>query len=111
LDEIPEEERQMLLSKLLGIMDGNNEIKLLISSREEYDISRILKGKAKTIRVDRKNLGTIQAYINQRTEVWFRNTEFSTKAVSEIQSLLAPLAANANGQSRFARLHLSIGSI
>jgi hypothetical protein len=103
LDEIPEQERQMLLSKLLTIVDGNNEVKLLISSREEYDISRILKEKAKAIRVDSKNSGSIQAYINRRTQVWFRNTDFTAMAMSEIQGLLAPLAANARGRSRFAR--------
>src|SRR5215471_11929028 len=90
LDEIPEQERQMLLSKLLAIADGNDEVKLLISSREEYDISRILKEKAKTIRVDSKNSGSIQTYVSQRTRVWFQNTDFSEMAMYEIQSLLAP---------------------
>jgi hypothetical protein len=103
LDEIPEQERQMLLSKLLAIMDGNNELKVIISSREEYDICRILKEKARMIRVDSKNSGSIQTYINRRTQVWFQNTDFSAMAMSEIQGLLAPLAANARGQSRLVR--------
>ncbi|KAH0566067.1 hypothetical protein GP486_000532 [Trichoglossum hirsutum] len=106
LDEIPEQERQMLLSKLLTIIERNNEVKLLISSRGEYDISRILKEKAKAIQVDSRNSGSIQAYINQRIQVWFRNTEFSAIAKSEIQGLLAPLAANARGMFLYARIIL-----
>jgi hypothetical protein len=97
LDEIAELERQMILHQLLDILKNTDEMKLLISSRHEDDIARILND-AQTIRMDRKNAGCIQAYITRRTQKWLGNFNFDAQACSEISALLSPLAAKAKGK-------------
>jgi hypothetical protein len=98
LDEIAELERQMTLHQLLDILKDCDETKLLISSRHEDDMARILKDDAQTIRVDHKNAGCIQAYITRRTQKWLGNFNFDEQACSEIRALLFPLAAKAKGK-------------
>jgi len=104
LDEIAELDRQIFLVELLNILKDSNEIKLLISSRQEDDIARTLKDNAKIIRVDNRNAGSIQAYITRSTQYWFQNTPFNAEAQSEIQGLLAPLAANTKGETEWSFL-------
>jgi len=104
LDEIAELDRRIFLHELLNILKDSDEIKLLISSRQEDDISRILEDNAQVIRVDNRNAGSIQAYINRSTQSWFQNVHFNAEAQSEIQGLLAPLAANAKGETECSLL-------
>lgn len=99
LDEIAELDRQILLLGLLGILKDVDETKLLISSRQEDDIARILKDNAQIIRADNRNAGSIQTFITSRTQSWFKNSHFDAEIESEIQGLLAPLAANAKGET------------
>jgi hypothetical protein len=98
LDETSELERQRALDELLAIIKDNDEIKLLISSRNEDDLARILKDDAVVIRVDHRNSGCVQAYLTSRTQRWFDKSQFEADACSEIRALLAPLAANADGK-------------
>jgi hypothetical protein len=99
LDEITELDSRILLLGLLNILKDVDEIKLLISSRQEDDIAKILKDNAQIIRVDHRNAGSIQAFITSQTQSWFKNTHFDAEVESEIQGLLAPLAANAKGET------------
>jgi hypothetical protein len=98
LDEITELERQMTLQTLLDILNHCDETKLLLSSRIEDDIARIVKDNAQTIRVDHKNAGCLQAYTTSRAQKWLHNSGFDEQACSEVKSLLAPLAAKAKGK-------------
>lgn len=98
LDEITELERHMTLRILLDILNNCDETKLLISSRIEDDIDSVMKGNAKTIRVDHKNAGCLQAYITSRAQQWLHDSNFDGQACSEIKALLAPLAAKAKGK-------------
>lgn len=98
LDEITELERQMTLRTLLDILDDCDETKFLISSRFEDDITRILKDRAESIRVDHKNAGCLQAYVTSRTQKWLQDSDFDAQTCLEIKALLAPLAAKANGK-------------
>ena len=98
LDEIGELERQMILLHLLDVLKDCDKVKLLISSRYEDDIIRVLKDDAQTIRVDHQNAGCIQAYITRRTQKWLSNFNFDEQACLEIYGLLFPLAAKAKGK-------------
>ena len=96
MDEIDETERCRLLKRLLDVSKTCQEVKILISSRGEADIADLLKDQV-SIRVDSRNAGSIQTFVNQRTEEWFSKCNFLPEAQAEIQGLLAPLASNAKG--------------
>jgi NACHT domain len=101
LDEIGELERYGILKRLLDLSKTCQEAKILISSRAEADITDLLKDQV-SIRVDSQNRGSIQTFVNRRTEEWFRKCSFLPEAQIEIQGLLAPLASNANGMYTLA---------
>lgn len=98
LDEVEEGERQIILDALLKVLNRCSQMKLCISSRPEHDISRALKMSAEVIRVNHNNSGCIQAYVTKRTNEWLDQQEgLEDNARSEIQGILAPLSAKANG--------------
>lgn len=96
LDEMDQVERRILLEQLCKL-DGCTEAKLLVSSRAEDDIGEVLKTKATSILVHKKNSASIQAYVNRRIQSWMDTTNFVQPARQQIRHLLAPLAANADG--------------
>lgn len=97
VDEIDDIERGRLLNRLLDLSKDCEETKILISSRPEEDITRILNSRSAIIRVDNRNAGSIQAFVTRRTQEWFLDRDFLPEARAEIEGLLAPLASNAKG--------------
>ena len=97
LDEIAELERCQLIKQLMQVSISCKEAKILISSRPEFDISEALKDKATIIRVDHKNSGSIQTYVNQRKLIWFGQRHFLPEGRSQIERLLAPIAWKSKG--------------
>jgi hypothetical protein len=104
VDEIDECERMHLLCILLNILKESSEMKLCFSSRAEGDIDRIIGTQAELIRVDKKNSGSIQSYINHRTKQLMDKHQFSPAARSEILSLISPVAAKSKGMFLYARI-------
>ena len=96
VDEIEEIERLRLLTQLLDLSKDCDNAKVLISSRAEADINSTLKTHAQ-IRVDNQNIESIEAFVSQKTQQWFGESEFSAEARAEIKSLLAPLASTSKG--------------
>ncbi|KAI1122695.1 hypothetical protein F5Y10DRAFT_281496 [Nemania abortiva] len=105
LDEMEVEERRTLLQQLVG-MDGCPETRILLSSRPEDDIVGILDTKAISIYVDKRNSNSIEAYVRHRARSWIENGNFDQQAQKEIQSLLNPIAARAQGMFLYARIIL-----
>ena len=101
VDETDEIERHRLLKRLLEMAETCHEVKILVSSRAEADIADSLKDQV-SIRVDKRNAGSIQTFVDRRTVEWFAKCNFLPEAQSEIQSLLAPLASNAEGMHFFS---------
>lgn len=99
VDEIDEVERGRLLNQLLAILKSCEVTKILVSSRIEADLTDILQEAAITIRVDHRNSGSIQAFVNRITRKWYKEREFLPEAQAEIEGLLAPLASNSKGIS------------
>lgn len=99
LDEMETVERGILLRQLADLQSCPG-VRILISSRPEDDIcSMLLDAKAGKIRVDKKNLDSIQSYINQRTRDWVRTANFDQGIRKQIECLLAPVAQHANGKT------------
>lgn len=97
LDEIDAIERRGLLKSVIEITASCDEARLLISSRIEDDISRILQSACSSIRVDTRNTGSIEAFVSHWQEEWFQRREFPDDDQLEISELLKPLPAKANG--------------
>lgn len=97
VDEIDEVERGRLLRQLLDLSKNCVETKILISCRPEADIKTILDSASASIRVDDRNAGSIQAFVNRQSQRWFQTRNFLPEERNDIERLLAPLAANAKG--------------
>jgi hypothetical protein len=98
LDEIEEIERQFLLRALLEVHRDCEDMKLLISSRAEDDITRLLQNEIEPVRVDKKNVEDIRTYVQQRTDTWLASSGFDVEISTETRRLLVPLASKANGE-------------
>ncbi|RYP91269.1 hypothetical protein DL770_002587 [Monosporascus sp. CRB-9-2] len=106
LDEIEELERGRLLKYLLGLSKDCEGVKVIISSRSEADIHSVLKDESTILRVDHKNAGNIQTFVNQECQTWFRQCNFFPETETEIRGLLAPLASNSQGMFLYAKVVL-----
>ncbi|KAF4452091.1 NACHT domain protein [Fusarium austroafricanum] len=96
LDEMNEYERQILLKRFEDLSKDCSDLRLLISSRAEDDIASTVQDKATTIRVDHRNSGSIQTYIDRRLEQWLANQNFDSKIKKELFQSVTPILAKAN---------------
>ncbi|KAI1120284.1 hypothetical protein F5Y10DRAFT_258736 [Nemania abortiva] len=106
LDEIEELERRILLQRLDDLVDECSELKILICSRPEDDITKAMSKKSRHLRIDQRNMASIQRYVNHKTQEWMALQDFDQQTASEISGLLSPLAARANGMFLYARIVL-----
>ncbi|KAE8378971.1 NACHT domain protein [Aspergillus bertholletiae] len=112
LDEMDRSERQILLQRLEELSKECHSLRLLICSRSEADISRVLDEKVTSIQVNSRNSSSIQTYINSRTNDWIQKCKFDAKIEQELRSLLSPLLTKADGMFLFARIILdNVGEI
>jgi hypothetical protein len=98
LDEIEEIERRFLLRALLEVHRDCEDMKLLVSSRAEDDITRLLQNEIEPVRVDKKNAEDVRTYVQQRTDEWLASSGFDVETSTETRRLLVPLASKANGE-------------
>ena len=103
IDEIEYLERQRLLGILLSLCKDCGDLKLLIGSRGEYDIVRLLRPKALTIRVDHKNSKDIGSYVNSQVDMWCSKFNIDGTTSLEIRTLLSSVALKAKGELRYLR--------
>ena len=107
LDEIKEPERQALLFILLKLANDNANLKLLISSRDEADISRLLRTAAQRICIGNKNLSDIEAFVISKANEWLLRCqddlerESDSAKANEIREMFQPVATKAEGTTRF----------
>ncbi|KAK8134954.1 hypothetical protein PG984_006966 [Apiospora sp. TS-2023a] len=90
IDEIEEPTRKQLLEALLELLDGSSQTKLLISSRAERDIEKMLCTKAVSIKVDDHNQGDIQSYADVERKDWM--DELGDLPADEVKDMVS--AAN-----------------
>lgn len=103
LDEVEEFERRTFLGYLTEIPGRCENLKLFISSRPEDDIEKLLRKSCKTIRLDKKNSGSIQLYVEKRLINFLKNFGGDEETNRDIKSLLSPLAADAEGEPHFSQ--------
>ncbi|KAI9146903.1 Vegetative incompatibility protein [Paramyrothecium foliicola] len=106
VDEMDELERGILLGRLDEFANDCEDLRILISSRAEDDISKILEQKARTLRIHNVNAPGIQTYVNTRSQHWIDNQTDDDHVRSELLRLVLPLSVRANGMFLFARIVL-----
>lgn len=98
LDEINQIERQALLTDLLEINRASSDTKLLISSRVEHDILRLLPIDVEAGEVNDRNMNDIKTYVQERSDLWLVSSGFDVKMAAKIKEMLLPLASKSNGK-------------
>ncbi|KAL9115839.1 MAG: hypothetical protein Q9227_000207 [Pyrenula ochraceoflavens] len=111
VDEIEELERHRLLIELLHLSETCQSTKILVSSRPEADITKLLEEKASKIRVDHRNSGSLQKFVTDSTQRWCEERHFFPEAEAEIRRLLAPLASKAKGMFFYGRVLARINGL
>lgn len=106
LDEITEPKRESLLNSLFHILDSSPNVKILISSRDEHDVSRLLGSRADVIRLHDKNGRDVEQYVRKRTDRWLRTLDLRYHIELELRQLLSSIASKAEGMFLYARLVL-----
>ena len=101
LDEIAEKERQFLLKRLLQISNQCPELKLLISSRDEKDISTLLHLKALSLPIRLKNAEDIQKYFDYRVKEWLDSLNIADGDYFDLETLVQSIPSKAEGQGSF----------
>ena len=97
LDEISEKERHILLKGFLQMSNHCPELKVMVSSREETDISSLLRSRALSLRIDLRNSQDIKLYFNTRVEEWLDTLEIDDDTYSSLKSLLQGVPQKAEG--------------
>ncbi|KAJ4313612.1 hypothetical protein N0V84_009319 [Fusarium piperis] len=108
IDEIDLAERSKLLKELLKLGDACQMCRILLSSRSEDDISTALRGKVTDIKVDQRNAGSIQAFVNHWMRDWFVRRRFIPEVRHEIEGWAAPLAFKAKGMFLYVKVIFGI---
>jgi hypothetical protein len=98
VDEIDEFERSFLLRTLLEVTKECDELKLLISSRGEDNIIRIMRNEPVCIHLQTQNLVDIEYFVQGRVVDWLDRSTFDEHTSGEIRRLLAPLASKSQGR-------------
>lgn len=103
LDEITETERSTLLASLLLLQKQCPTLKLLISSRAEYDISRDLGSKCEIFHVHESNTQDIADYVETRVDAWLCELDLDPGFISEIRRLTKEIASKSKGMLLIGR--------
>ncbi|KAH7305450.1 hypothetical protein B0I35DRAFT_362187 [Stachybotrys elegans] len=107
IDEITQVERGRLLRHLIQVTESCGDVRILISSRPEADITASLAPKFAAICVNDRNSGSIQAFVTHRAEEWLPTRGFLPQVEADIKALLAPLASSAKGMFLYAEIFLN----
>jgi hypothetical protein len=101
IDEISLTERRIVLSALVKTSEECENLRLLISSREERDIASIIGKGVLSIRVDRNNLSDIELYVSHEIVQWreaLSQCGLDDRECSDLSARLKPVASKAEGK-------------
>ncbi|KAK3688870.1 hypothetical protein B0T22DRAFT_163143 [Podospora appendiculata] len=111
IDEISKERREALIRTLLDIVTACDNVKLLVSCREERDIMKLLEDKTSSVKVDEGNGADIKEYIEKEGNDWImelRDLGATESDFTVINNALVGVRERAKGMFLYAKLVLSI---
>lgn len=97
LDEMTETERVILLKAILALVGDNKDVNVLVSSRSDDDIKRILGQETSSIRVHDANSLDIVSYVDRRALCWINDLSAGPSQAQDIKNLMRKIALNAQG--------------
>ena len=97
LDEIDGTERQALLGILLELSNGCSNLRLWVSSRDETDISRLIRQKAEVVSVGDRNKHDIKLYVDAMSEKLLSEIDIDPPTALEIGGLIQDIPQKAGG--------------
>ena len=97
LDEMAEKERQFLLKRLLQVSNQCPELKVLISSREDKDISTALHLKALSLPIRQNNAEDIKIYFDYRVKDWLDSLDIEDETHLSLENLVQGIPSKAEG--------------
>ena len=103
VDEVADVERSFLLKSLMRLQKSQN-LKLLISSRTEYDITLFLASQCEKIKVHESNAQDISDYIDYRTNNWLSGLEANAGFISELRCHSKNIALKSKGRLQIIRV-------
>ena len=106
MDEVADVERLFLLKSLMRLQKSQN-LKLLISSRAEYDINLFLASQCERIQVHESNAQDISEYVDYRTNNWLFGLEADPEIISQLRRHTKDIALKSKGRLstiRFSRI-------
>ncbi|KAF3059730.1 hypothetical protein GL218_04847 [Daldinia childiae] len=104
VDEVSETERGRLITELLRLVGICGTLRIILSSRPEADLTRLLDDKAAVIQIHDHNKRSIEDYVIERAQYIFGNRRVPLDKKAKIMKLLEPLASRAEGMFLYARL-------
>ncbi|KAH6972433.1 hypothetical protein BKA56DRAFT_677385 [Ilyonectria sp. MPI-CAGE-AT-0026] len=109
LDEIDHQKCAELLSTLLDILNACSNTRLLVSSREERSIMRLLENKTRSLRVNENNANEIEEYVRTQGDDWvteLRQLGATDEDCASIKDGLKSVVTKATGMFLYAKLVL-----
>ena len=97
MDEVADVERSFLLKALMRLQKSQN-LKILISSRAEYDINLFLASQCERIQVHESNAQDISEYVDYRTNSWLSGLEADPEIISELRRHAKDIALKSKGR-------------
>lgn len=101
LDETTRAQRTDLLLHVLELLEKLPSLKILISSRPEWDITRSLDKYRQSIRVQDWNAADIKAYVEYRARLWISDDDLDPEIGNEILEIMGRVALQAKGNFFF----------
>lgn len=104
LDEIEEHSRKPLLEALLGLSGSSDNIKLVLSSRTERDIVKVLHDRMESIRIDVHNQDDIQKFIDLEGNCWIddlKDCEADAAMLNAAQKCLLRVREKSEGKHHY----------
>ena len=103
VDEVAETERSFLLNSLTNLQKSQN-LKLLISSRAEYDIRLYLGSQYERLQVHENNSQDIANYVDHRTNIWLSRLDHDFEISSDIRHLMKKIGPQSKGRRHIVRV-------
>ena len=97
LDEIAEKERHTLLKGFLQMSNQCPDLRIMVSSRDETDISGLLRSRALSLRIGLRNSEDIELYFNTKVEEWLNTLDIDDTTYSWLKTLLQGVPEKADG--------------